>query len=92
MQMQRRALVRIIYTNFDVLPADIADAGAQGFGDRLFARQPRGQPVGHVLAVGALTGGEKTVQEAFTGASDAVLDTVMLNHVDATAQHVILSS
>ncbi len=72
--------------DFDVFPADAADAGSEGFHDGFFGGEADGQFGDAAAAVGEFVGGVDAVEEAFAVATDDVGDAVGFDDVDAVGE------
>lgn len=77
--------------DFDLDPANIANACTKRLGNRFFTGKPSRQTVWLVFAVSAFGSGEETVEEAFAEPPDAALDALYLDQVDTTSQRHALA-
>ena len=68
MQRERRPPAFAVRANLNLDPADVADAGAQGFGDGFFGGETGCQPNRIVRAVFAFASGEEALEKALAEA------------------------
>lgn len=80
-------LTTLIAPHFNLPPAHIANASAEGFGDGFFGRPPGGQGFDTAGTMLTLPPGENTLEEAVAVSCNRFLDAFDFNDINADSEH-----